>query len=1033
MARIPRILSIPAGAPFLATFADRLLAGKVIEAIGPHTPPLELSAATIYVPTRRAARALAVEIAKRLPGPAVLLPKIIPLGHLENIETALIFDPLQDFSADAPESIDPIDRRLALMHLIHAWAQKLAHAITHFEGGEIRTDPNEALLVAQAPAQAWHLAGDLAALIDEMIVEGADWTRLQNLAPHEFDKYWSVTIEFLKIASQYWPAELKERGLVDPPERQRLLVEREIERLSREGFVDPVIAIGSTGTNQATARLLASISRARNGAVVLPGLDKKIDTRAFSMIGGDPANGLDPAAGHPQAALNRLLPVLGVTRDNVDELGATRPSLVTRMELVGEAFRPADSTENWRDYIARTDRQKISDALAGLTMIVAADEREEALALALNMRATLETPGKTAALITPDRALARRVRAELARWNIEVDDSGGEPLATSSYGVLARLALTAAGAPCKPREWIALLAHPLVHLNWPRETLRELARLLETGVLRGVLTHRDNPRNMVAAARAAASDKYAHPAVQRIDDRQWAAIDDLVMRLVAALQPLQAREEKTNLRHHIEAHRATLAQLTEGALYQDESFESFEMLFTKISEADRGNVPFGAHDYAALVDHVMREEIVRGPAHAHPRLKILGLLEARLIEADVMLLAGLDETIWPPQTETGAFLNRPMRAELGLTPPERRIGQTAHDFIQALGTEHVVISRAMKRGGSPSVPSRFLQRLEALAGDAFAICKMRGEEWLALARRIDRPQNIMPVTRPEPKPALELRPDSLSVTDIETLRRDPYAIFARHVLKLAKLEKIGAEPGAREAGTQVHDVLAEFVIRHPHGDLPEDSLEQLHDLAHEKLSDLLKDADYRAFQWPRIEAGLSLWLDWERERRADLIDSKIELYGRLTFNLADGSTFALRGKADRIDLMVGGGCQIIDYKTGKLPTEKEIAAGFAPQLPLEMIMVQQGAFTAVGALDVRNALHVKFGEGAVPIAGKKGNAGAIAQENFDGLVTLLNQFRDEATPYIPRPFPQFLGRFSDYDHLARVKEWSAGAGEGDES
>ncbi|MDB5508724.1 MAG: Double-strand break repair protein AddB, partial [Hyphomicrobiales bacterium] len=696
----PRVLTIHPGSPFLATFAEHFLAGRVVPGVGLDAGPLALAAATLYVPTRRAARALSGELARRLPGPAALLPRIVPLGHLETIETGLIFNAGGLEIGDGPvpgipDAIGVIDRRMVLARLVVAWAEKLQHAITHVQDNVVRTDVREPLLVTRAPAQAWHLAGDLAGLVDEMIVEGVDWQRLASLAPGEFDKYWQITLDFLKIATDFWPKHLEERRLVDPAARQNMLVDREIARL-QSAARDPVVAIGSTGTNAATARLLAAISRLDRGAVVLPGLDLTLDDRAWNAIPGDEAQRIEPSAGHPQAALRRLLPVLGVGREQVRELGAPEPDLATRHRLLSESFRPADTTEVWPDYLKSVAPEDLRAALADVTLIAAADEREEALALALRMRETLETPGATAALVTPDRALARRVRAELARWNVEIDDSGGEPLATSSHGVVARLALACADRPCMPAEWLALLAHPLVRLGLARREIERLTGLLEVGVLRGVLASRDEPLDMVEAARQAASDRHAHPARKRISPRDWNGLKQLVGALCEALKPLRDVASKAPLGDWIAAHRATMAALLatqdDKSARADESAETLQNLLDELAACAQAQPDYRADDYRAFFDLVSREATVRGPARAHPRLKILGLLEARLINADLMLLAGLDETIWPPAATTDAFLNRPMRAEIGLSMPERRIGQTAHDFVQALGARHVVIS-----------------------------------------------------------------------------------------------------------------------------------------------------------------------------------------------------------------------------------------------------------------------------------------------------------------------------------------------------
>ena len=1036
MARTPHVFTIPSSVNFLATFAEQLIAGDIVDAIKPPLDPLALASATIYVPTRRAARALREELIRKLAGPALLLPKIVPLGHMESIETSLLFEtdgPVEG----VPDAMTPIERRLILMQLVHKWAVQLGTAITRYENGAIQTDGREPLLVAQAPAQAWHLAGDLAALIDEMIVEDADWKKLEHLAPENFDLYWLITIDFLKIASQMWPQIRQERGLIDAAMRQRLLVDHEIVRLQNADPRHPVIAVGSTGTNRATARLLAAIARLENGAVVLPGLDKTLDDEAWALIDGDKARKIEPSAGHPQAALHRLLPILQIERRAVFERGTPDAALATRMQLLTEAFRPADTTDRWPAFLQALKPADLAQALDDMTMIIAADEREEALTLALCMRKALhDNADTTIALVTPDRALARRVQAELKRWKIDIDDSGGEPLASSPYGVLARLSLACADEPCMPVEWLALLAHPLVRLGYARADLEKLTGLLEIGVLRGVSSLRDRPLEMVEAARLAAADHYAHPACKRISDGQWEELAGLVTRLCTALAPLHELPAQAPLAECIARHRACLTALvSQGAgeaAYFDESFDSFEQVFGEIALKAQAEPLFRRTDYAALADFIMREAIVRGPARAHPRLKILGLLEARLIQADLMIVAGLDETIWPPQVETGAFLNRPMRAELGLTPPERRIGQTAHDFVQALGTRHVIISRATKRGGAPTVPSRFLQRFEALVGEAFAPAHRKGDALLDLARRLDRPAVSRALGRPEPRPDLELRPASLSITEIETLRRDPYAIYARHILKILPLEDLGALPGAREAGTQLHDIFSDFVQRHEKGALPPSARDDLLALAQEKLADLMEDPNYRAFNWPRIEMGLYEWLKWEEARRAELVESKVELSGKLSITLEDQSIFILRGKADRIDLTKSGEADIIDYKSGSISTKEMIKVGFAPQLPLEVKMVESGAFKIFGKMPVRDAMHIKIGS-KDPIKpesiAKPGDFRDVVESNFVGMQVLLNQFRKADTPYLARPLPQYASRFGRYDHLARVKEWSAGAGD----
>jgi ATP-dependent helicase/nuclease subunit B len=403
---------------------------------------------------------------------------------------------------------------------------------------------------------------------------------------------------------------------------------------------------------------------------------------------------------------------------------------------------------------------------------------------------------------------------------------------------------------------------------------------------------------------------------------------------------------------------------------------------------------------------------------------------------DVAVLGGLDETIWPPATQTDAFLNRPMRAELGLSPPERRIGQTAHDFAAAFGAERVVLTRALKRGGAPTVASRFLQRLAALAGEAWPQCRRRGNRYVALARTLDRPATAIRIKRPEPRPPVSLRPHQLSVTRIETLRRDPYAIYAERILRVVPLDPVDVKMEAREFGTSLHLVIDRFTRDFPGGFLPADARARLATIAREIFADLLGEPDFLAFQWPRILRNIDFLVGWEEQRRPAIADIVVEQNGSMPLTLASGATFKLTATADRIEKGRDGRLTIIDFKTGQPPGKDEVKVGFAPQLTLEAAMATAGAFPGVEAgSSVAGALYVRLstsgaGGSPHPLEWPDLTFADVVVDHIGQLRVLLEEFADEATPYVPRPFPKFASRFAVYDHLARVKEWSASGGEG---
>jgi ATP-dependent helicase/nuclease subunit B len=1035
------LFSIPAGAPFAPTLARALVDGALIPGFPGDGGPLALAEATIYVPTQRAAAALTQALLATSGQASLILPRIAPLGAFEPSRDALDSAADRSLADEAiPAAVSELARRMALARLTRAWGQALRGAIRGVDAeGQLTFDPGEPPLVAASPAQAFALAGDLAGLIDDFIIEGVDPERLNDLVADRFDPYWGVTLNFLKIAFAHWPDWLAERRLIDPARRAQLAIDAEIQTLAAGGRRGPTIVAGSTGANSATTRLMAAVARAPQGAVVLPDLDRHLDDAAWTML-GDPTGDAVGVAGHPQAILHRLLEIVGVGRDAVQTLGEVGPALALRARFLSQALRPADSTDAWRREHADDPLADaaVEAALAGVAIVAAADENEEALALACAMREALETPGRSAALVTPDVAVARRVAAELARWGVEVEPSAGRPLGETQAGVFARLSLAAA-RDFAPAPLAALFGDRLTRLGRSASAFDDAARALEIGVLRIVLPPAGlaNPAKALAAARQAQHAPHAHPARRRLTEADWSAAAGLLADCAAALAPLRALGPDAPLADFIVAHRGALAALAaEDADWRDASGgEALASLLEEWTSEVDPDFRCSLADYASLFDAVLAAQRAPPLRASHPRLQILGLLEARLLAFDLTLLAGLDETVWPPAAETDAFLNRSLRAALGLSPPERRVGQTAHDFVAALGAPQVVISRARKRGGSPTVASRFLQRVAAVAGEgAYAAAEARGARYLALAQALDRPAAYRPRRRPEPRPPLALRPAQLSVTRIETLRRDPYAIFAERILGLEPLAPIGPEIGPREIGDLWHAALQAYADPFIADASAAEARTRLLSLAATCFAAPLADPSFRALRWPRIVAGLDAFLAFDAERRAGAESVLVERRGKFEFSLDDGSPFTLTARADRIELLRGGGAALIDYKTGAPPGKREVEVGFAPQLTLEATMLAHNGFEGAPPVETVEALYFKLG-GAAGGEVKRlafDHFGAVVARHFDGLKALLGQFANPATPYPPRLFPKFAKRPGDYDHLARVKEWSATAGQSDE-
>src|ERR1700688_2393575 len=1023
----PRVFTIPASAPFLPTLIEALIGGK----LGFAAPePLALAAATLYLPTRRACRLARDAFLDVLKDDAAILPRIVAIGDIDEDEIAFAEAATGDLAADAlalPEAVDPVERRLLLTQLITRWATSPE---LHGLSG--------APLVAQTPAAACALADDLARLIDDMTTRGVPWERLDNLVPDELDEYWQLTLKFLQIAIKQWPEVLRERSVIEAVTRRDLLIKAEAARRARKADA-PVIAAGSTGSIPATAELIATIARLPHGAVVLPGLDTDLDEESWKLIAGDENKRIAPASGHPQFAMQALLTRIGITRDAVASLAAPHG----RERLLSEALRPAAMTDMWPQKAAEPEFEAhVETALETLTVIEAANAEEESLAIAVPLREAVHD-GKTAALVTPDRALGRRVLAALKRWNIAAEDSGGDALAETPAGIFARLAAEAALHGFAPVTLLALLKPPLLRLDMGGTD--DAVATLERAILRGPRPRAGTPGLAHALKTLRETKDSLHPSDPRraLADAELAAAADLVTRLGSALKPFESLgRTRLPLRALAERHRAVRAALSrqakaEAAFAGRDGTKLADALDELAASDAAAGLSVEPPDYLELFSAALAGRVVRRPAQSGLRVRILGPLEARLTESDRVVLGGLVEGTWPPESQTDACLSRPMRLNLGLDLPERRIGLSAHDFAQLLGARDVILTHAAKIAGAPTVPSRFIQRLAAVAGKRWKHARDRGDNYLTWARELDRPETIMPEPQPAPKPPRAARPTGLSVTEIEHWLRDPYTIYAKHILRLTPLDPIGAEPGAAERGTFIHAAIGEFTQRFAEK-LPDDPARALIELGRPHFAALNDYPEARAFWWPRFERIARWFARWELARRAGIGAIAAEIRGEIDIPLDDG-TFRLRGIADRIERDAEGRYIILDYKTGAARTEKQVRTGLAPQLTLEAAMLRQGKFKDIprgASVAELGYVLLKGGEPPgepKPLKFKEGTPDSHADRALEKLTALARRFADESVPYRSLVHPMWTTHYGDYDHLARVKEWSSTGGAADES
>ncbi|GEO82778.1 double-strand break repair protein AddB [Pararhodospirillum oryzae] len=1008
---MPAVASIPAALPFLDTLAAGLIA-----TLGRNPDPLALASATVLLPTRRACRALREALLRAQGGQASLTPRIVPLGHLEEDETlgaeTLGADPLgagRGETLDLPPALPGPTRLVLLTRLVLARSPDMT------------------------PAQATRLAGDLARLLDQAQTEGVDLNRLPDLlreAPRaaELARHWHLTVDFLGLLTTVWPPLLEAHGALDAAEHRNRVLARQAAAWARHPPAGPILAAGSTGSIPATAALLRVIADLPQGLVILPGLDTSLDEESW--------NALEDT--HPQAGLRRLLEDLGLTRADVRPYpppGVDLPHLTgcaspARARLVSEALRPAATTDAWRHL--GPVAPELAGALEGLSLVEAPTEREEAAAIAVVLREALETPGRTAALVTPDRTLARRVVAALDRWGMQVDDSAGQPLGLTPVGTFLRLAAHAVAENLAPVPLLALLQHPLAAGGEAPAVFRARARRLDREVLRG-------PRPAPGFAGLAA----ALAPLAKDAPRTHASLSRALSRLEALAAPFIAVMARPGapladlLEAHLRFAEALAAARVDGVLvpgparlWAGEAGEAAALALAALAEAAPPLDNLAPRHYPALFDALIGQGIVRPRFDRHPRLALWGPLEARLQRPDVLILGGLNEGTWPAQVETGPWMSRPMMDVLGLPQPERRVGLAAHDIAQALHAPTLVLTRSTRVEGSPTVPSRWLTRLQTVVGaaglgEAFARARAAGAARLAWARALEQPEGP-PVRAPQPAPCppVEVRPRRLSATRVETWMRDPYAIYAEFILGLRPLDPLDADPSRAEYGTLIHKALEDFVIKYPEA-LPENVETELIALGTERFKDHMARPGVRTFWWPRFQR-IAAWIAREEvRRRPDLLSVWAEATARLTLEGPAGS-FLLTATADRLERRRDGTVGLIDYKTGMPPSAREIGAGLAPQLPLEAALAQRGGFKEVGNASVGELAFWRLtgtregGQARLATA----DPAEAAKTALDGLKGLIAVFDRPETPYLARPHPDHAPRFNPYQHLARVGEWA---------
>ena len=960
----PSVFTIPSH----RSFADSLVAGLMAR----HgREPLSLAQGRILLPNNRAVRTV-TEAFVRASGSGLILPRLIAIGDPDlDDRVGGALDPAE-VSDPVPPAIEPLERELALASLVRG--------------------PGE------SAAEALRVAADLARTLDALTIEEVPAARLNDIAADdpELARHWQVSLERLKAIISLWPAELKRRGVIDLAERRNLLLQATARRWKDnppDGFT---IAAGITTAAPAVAAVLATVARMPEGSVVLPGLalSESLPDEEWEALGPDQDGRGEQA--HPQYHLKLLLDRIGIARAEVEPWkgGGRAASPAVRGRAVAHAMTAAEFSDKWSRLPPRERR------LTGIRAIELADPAAEAMAIALALREAVETPGQTAALVTPDRMLASRVSALLARWGIEADDSAGRPLSQWPAGTLLLAMVAAAAEDFPPVALLALLKHPLVGGEGDRRTAwLDNVRALDLA-LRG-----PRPAPGLHGLGRHFAEKDREPGFRGCL-AAWSAVRPVLEPLEAALQSAVTLD-----RLAVALREAALALTGERAWSGPDGRMAGEMVAELEASPDARVLVLDPEEWVPVLRQRLDAQPVRPPYGGHPRVFIWGLLEARLQNADFLVLGGLNEGTWPALAAPDPWLAPKVRAELGLPGLDHRIGLAAHDFASALGAPRVLLTRARRDSKSPTVASRFWLRLEAMTGGL-----ARDHKLERLVHAVDDAGAPSPADRPRPAPPIEQRPRRISVTSVDRLKADPFAFYAQAVLALRKLDPVDADHSAAWKGTAVHDVLEQWLAE---DDCQPDKLipraEAL--LAADTIHPML-----RALWQPRLMEAIR-WV--EAQETANRAEGRKPLAAEKRGEAEIGGV-TLHGKADRIDRLADNALAIVDYKTGKAPAQKAVDAGFALQLGLLGLIADAGGFDGIsgqpGAHEYWSLTKYRDQFGLKTCPDRKMGAEDFLTHARAHFLDAAQKWLTGSEPFTAKLNPAFAP-WGDYDQLMRLEEW----------
>lgn len=955
-----KIFNVNAGESFVDVLAEHFL-----NEYKEH--PDALAEVLFLLPNRRACQSLSDAFVRLHGLVPTILPQIKPIAETEEDEVFLTGNNSAVLKKMQPE-ISKTERILIFTRLI---MQK----------------PTELGLSSLSLSQAYALAKNLADLMDLAYNENLDFSRLQSIVPSEYAVHWQENLKLLNIITEFWPKILVEKNKIDAAYRRKVLLSEELNIWRQTQTKQKIVVAGTTAAFPIMKELVQTVLELPNGEVWLYGLDICLEDSGWAQIDEN----------HPQFELKELLDYLKIERSSIVSL--PKQKVFSRELLVSEIMRPATDSGEWRRLSATPLPE---DAFNGVHLVNCDDIRQEAQAIALIMRHTLEQPEKTAALVTMDRNLARRVISELKKWDIIADDSAGQPLSLTPIGIYLRLIVNVLDENFSQISLLSLLKHPFVSCGLKYADFNYRVRYLELS--------------------------------WRKKENLTAEQQNFLKKIKDILQPLAEMyaQKEINIKDFFICHIKIAEQLAntdvksgDKIIWKNDAGQSAAKFVGEFSIKGELLGSAAPKDYLPLLEAMLLEQNVRVRYGMHPRIKILGPIEARLNQFDVTIIGEVNEGVWPKLPSADMWLSRPMKKDFGYPLPERAIGVAAADFAHLLNGKNVYLTRAERVDGTPTNKSRWWLRLETVREANFGEVKnnldIKDTKYALWAKYLERAVEQKRISVPKPCPPVNLRPRKLSAVNFEMLMRDPYTIFAKYILNLYPLENLDEDVAFRDYGNIVHTVIEKFNNKYNGDSYPSDAKKQFLILGEQEFANKGISPDVKAFWWPRFIKTIDWLVGVENGYRKEIQKVHNEISGYIDFKAPEG-IFTITAKADRIDETKDGKLNILDYKTGKARSTKEICSGMAPQLPIEGIIAENGGFEGIKNKKVSTLRYWKLGDKEI-IANEEQSAKGL-EITKKRISMLISRFDFEQTPYLAKPNPHEAPAYSDYDHLSRFLEWS---------